>query len=279
MVARMNACDLMVKTNHYLIQGGSLTEPQTNTIVRQLLSAQSSESQATRFHAGVGCPGNIDRQGHRMHPTLYIPPYQDGRKLKTIFGQTPTTQLLSANMYELEIVRLLALLAPQHPAVPGMVADVLARLRTTCFGNKDNGVGECFDASLIVLRFLATAAPTDHKWILERIENYNRHKAEKKRPWHATWYFWLCLSELPYDLVKQEIDGYLPEIMSWLTTKSATMNSDTDRTIHPVLLCMLRNLVANMPEYAHIRSMQPHISERDGRLYLHIDQPSPRMMD
>ena len=68
---------------------------------------------------------------------------------------------------------------------------------------------------------------------MERIGNYHRHKAEKKRSWHATWYFWLCLSEFPYDLVAHEIDDALPEIQPWLTTKSLAMNSEKDRTLHP----------------------------------------------
>ena len=271
----MNAHELMVKTNQYLIQGGSLTAPQVNTIVRQLLAARSTESQAARYHAGVGCPGNIDRWGHRMYPSLFIPPYQDGQKLRTIFDQTPKTQLFSGNMYELEIVRLLALLAPEHPAVPGLTAEVLARLQATCFGNKDDGVGECFDASLVVLRFLATAAPTERRWIEERIANYHRHKAEKKRSWHSAWYFWLCLSELPYEMVRHEIDTALPEILPWVTTKSFAMNSEKDRIIHPVRLCVVRNVIGRMPGFAHIRYMQPQVSGRDGRLALHIDLPAP----
>ena len=271
----MNAHELMIKTNHYLIQGGSFTDAQQNSIVRHLLSARATEVQASRYHAAVRCPNNVDRWGHRLYPSLFIPPYKDGHKLKTILGQTPRTHLLSSNMHELEIVRLLAVLAPQHPAVPGMVAEVLARLETTCFGNKDDGVGECFDASLVVLRFLATAAPREHRWIRERIDNYNRHQAEKKRPWHSTWYYWLCLSELPYELVRNEVASHLPEIIPWLTTKSAAMNSENDRTIHPVLLCIARNLVANMPEHAHIRTIQPTLCDRDGRLYLRIDQTSP----
>lgn len=270
----MHAHELMIKTNHYLIQGGTLTMPQTSNIVRQLVAARSTESQAARYHAGVGCPGNIDRWGHRMYPSLFIPPYQEGGKSHTVFGQTPKTQLFSGNMYELEIVRLLALLAPEHPAVPGMVAEVLARLRTTCFGNKDDGVGECFDASLAVLRFLATAAPAEQSWIVERIDNYHRHKAEKKRTWHANWYFWLCLSELPYELVRHEIDEALPEMLPWLTTKSLAMNSEKDRILHPVRLCTVRNVVGRMPGFTHIRHMQPQIAGRDGRLALHIDLPA-----
>jgi len=45
------------------------------------------------------------------------------------------------------------------------------------------------------------------------------------------------------------------------------MNSEHDKTIHPVLMCILRNIISKYPEYEHIKSRQPYISEKDGRLY------------
>lgn len=38
----MTAYELMIKTNHYLIQGGTLSDVQKNTVTEQLLSAGSS---------------------------------------------------------------------------------------------------------------------------------------------------------------------------------------------------------------------------------------------
>ena len=49
----MTAYDLMIKTNHHLIKGGDLTEPQKANIVRQFLDAQSTPEQVQRFHRGV----------------------------------------------------------------------------------------------------------------------------------------------------------------------------------------------------------------------------------
>ncbi|WP_131451050.1 hypothetical protein [Ruminiclostridium papyrosolvens] len=60
--------------------------------------------------------------------------------------------------------------------------------------------------------------------------------------------------------------------MSWLTTKSAVMNSEHDKTIHPVIFCMLRNLMGRYPEYAYIKERQPYISVKDGRLHFDISQ-------
>jgi len=195
----MTPHELMVKTNHHLIKSGNLTEPQKTNIVRQLLAARNDERTKQSFYNGVKFPNNIDGDGRRMYPIFYMPPYNDGKKLKTIYNQTPKTHILSANMYELEIIRLLHLFAPDNPDVQNMVTKTLERLKTTCFGYCDDGLGECFDTALVVLRFLA-ATSDDAAWMQSRIDNYNSHVSEKKRPWYALWYFWLCLSELPFEI-------------------------------------------------------------------------------
>ncbi|HPS35934.1 MAG TPA: hypothetical protein PK854_11790 [Oscillospiraceae bacterium] len=267
----MTPYELMVKTNHYLIKGGELTDAQKGNIVRQLLAAVSTSEQAARFYAGVRFPGNTDASGRRMYPAFFIPPYYGGEKYKTVLNQTPKTHILSANLYELEILRLLHLFAPDDPEIKNMVEKTLARLRTTCFGNEDDGIGECFDTNLIVLRFLAATAPDETAWIKGRIDNYNRHVKDKKRPWFCRWYFWLCLSELPFELAKPEADKYKRESANWLKHKSCVMNGESDRMIHPVLLCILRNNLARYPEYAHIKDRQPYINDKDGRLYFDME--------
>lgn len=262
----MNAYELMIKSNHYLIKGGTLSEKQKENIVHQFLSARSTREQAQRFYNGVKFPNN-NVDGRQMYPVFYIPPYNDGKKLKTIYSQTPKTHIFSANMYELEIIRLLYALDPDNPSVNDMSLRTLNRLRTTCFGYCDDGTGECFDTSIVVLRFLSTVAPSETSWLKSRIANYNNHVDDKKRSWHSKWYYWLCLSELPFEIAKPEIEKYKDEVMPWLTSKSAVMNSEHDKTVHPVLICVLRNMICKYPEYEHIRSIQPYINEKDGRLY------------
>ncbi len=268
----MTPYELMVKTNHYLIKGGELTGGQKENIVRRLLAAKSTTEQAARFYTGVRFPGNTDTGGRKMYPEFFIPPYNGGEKYRTVLGQTPKTHILSANLYELEILRLLHLFTPDDPEIKNMTGKTLARLKTTCFGSQDDGVGECFDANLVVLRFLAAAAPRETDWINGRIENYNRHANDKKRPWFSRWYFWLYLSELPFELAKPEVDKYKREMAHWLDYKSCVMNSESDRIIHPTLLCILRNNLARYPEYAHIKDRQPFVSERDGRLHFDTEK-------
>lgn len=269
----MTAYETMIRVNRYLIKSGGpqdLTPAQRSHITHALLSARSSSDQVRQFQAGVRYPQNAG-SGGRMYPELFLPPYNEGKKLKTIFNQIPKTQIFSANMYELEVVRLLCLLSPEEGEVPALRDAVLERLRTTCFGSQDDGVGECFDTSLVVLRFLCTATPEDETWIRSRMENYLRHKDEKKRPWFSLWYYWLCLSEAPLSVVGEELERNMPPMLHWLNDRSFVMHSEHDCTVHPTLACMLRNAVSRCPDYAYIRERQPYISEKNGRLYFNME--------
>lgn len=265
---KMNTYELMIKANHNLIKDRYLSNEQIHGIVSQFLSDKSISEQELN-DISIYIPNKSDKN-RRMYPIFYIPPYNDGKKLKTILGQTPKTQILSANMYELEILRLLYIFAPENPDVNNMITQTLERLKTTCFGYMDDGVGECFDASLIVLRFLSTAASDETEWIISRIDNFNRHHQDKKRPWFSLWYYWLCLSELPFDIAYPEIEKYKDEMLYWLTNKNLAMKSEKDKLIHPVIFCILRNILSKYPEYAYIKIRQPYVSNIDGRLHFNM---------
>ena len=246
----MTAYELMVKTNHYLIKNpseDSLSPAQKRRIVTELLAARSTPEQCRRFYLSVKFPNNRDAHGRRMYPEFFIPPYNDGNKYKTILGQTPKTHILSANMYELEILRLLHKFAPDASDVRIMTEATLDRLYHTCFGNEDDGVGECFDTNLIVIRYLCTTVPHDLVRIRSRMTVYEHHRDEKRRTWHTEWYYRLILSEAPYALSEQRIRDTLPSVQSWLTDNSdLTASGNTD----PLLLkSIARNMATRLREY------------------------------
>lgn len=102
----MTPYELMIKTNHHLIKGGELIESQKANIVRQLLAAQNDERTKQSFYKGVKYPGNADKNGGgHMYPLYFIPPYNDNKKYQTVIPISPKTHILSANSYELEIIR------------------------------------------------------------------------------------------------------------------------------------------------------------------------------
>ena len=263
----MTAHELMIKTNHHLIKGGELTEPQKANITRQILDTRSDERIKQSFYRGVKCPDD----GRQMYPLFYIPPYNEGKKLQTVLPMSPKTHILASNSYELEIIRLLYIFAPDDLVVRDMRDKTLARLKTTCFGYQDCHVGECFHSALIVLRFLA-AVSGDTEWIKKLINFFNKYSGETYRHGNTAWYFWLCLSELPYDIAEPELLKRKDEFYARLKNKSAVMNSESDKIHHPVLYCVLRNCLSRFPEYAYIKTRQPYVSEKDGRLYFDMNE-------
>jgi len=256
----MTAYELMIKTNYNLIKDGELTEIQKTDIVRQLLAAKSDERTKQSFHKSMD---------GAMYPLYFIPPYNNNKKFQTIIPMSPKTHILSANAYELEILRLLVLFAPDNPDVKDMVKNTLARLKSTCFGN-GCAAGECFESVVIVLRFLAAVAPDDTTWIKKLIDFYYKHIGDKRRHGNVLWYYWLCLSELPFEIAEPEIQKYKDKIFHQLN-RSSVMNSGNDKINHPVMICAIRNALARLPEYTYIKERQPYINEKDGRLYFDMN--------
>lgn len=246
----------VVETDHRLIKGEELSPEEREGIVSTLLAA--AQPYAPKESGG----------GRELSPLFYLP--EAGVKVRSLLGQTPKTGILAGNMVELETLRLLCLLAPEDGQVQLMRDATLRRLANTCFASQDDGQGECFDASLLALRFLCAAAPEDLAWIQSRVDNYNRHAAEKRRPWYSLWYFWLCLSEMPLELALPEIEKHR-KLLEEKLRRSYVMNQEPDRTVHPVILCVLRNLFARLPEYGWVGERRPYIDEKDGRLRLDLD--------
>jgi hypothetical protein len=263
----MNAYELMIKTNHHLIKGGELTAPQKANIVRQLLDARSDDKTKQSFYKGVKYTDNIDSEGDvtGTYPGYYIPPYNGNKKYQTVIPMSPKTHILSANSYELEIIRLLYLFAQEDSSVKDMIRGTLKRLKTACFAN-ECVMGECFHTLLPVLRFLAAVKPDDKAWLNKLAKKYNKHFSDAKRHSGVTGYYGLCLSELPIEIAEPEIMKRKDEMLRHLT-RSSVMNSENDKINNPVWICMTRNCLCRLPEYEYIKNRQPYLNDKDGRLY------------
>jgi hypothetical protein len=182
----------MIQANHRLIRGEVLSAEEKDRITENLLAAAISMPEERHY--------GEEPDGKARKPLFFLPPDNGGRKLKTVMGQTPKTHILNGNMYELEILRLLCLFAPDNPIVDKMRTQTLNRLRATCFGGHGCSLGECFDAALVVLRFLTVAVPAESEWMESLIAMYGEHRADKKRVKAVEQYYDLCVSELPTGL-------------------------------------------------------------------------------
>lgn len=70
-----------------------------------------------------------------IYPNYYIQPHNGNKKLRLIQGYLPKTNILYANHYELEIIRLLYMFISENQAVDEMVKNTLQRLKESCLGN------------------------------------------------------------------------------------------------------------------------------------------------
>jgi len=267
----MTAHELMIKTNHYLIKGGSLTNSQKENIVRQLLVARSDVRAKKSFYKSMNYQNNTDKNGNIVgtYPAFYIPPYNDNKKLQTVIPMSPKTHILASNAYELDIIRILHLFAPEHPDVKDMVEKTFKRLENSCPGG-DCCQGECFHSSLPVLRFFIIAKPNDTAWIKRLMIKINKHIEDKQKcNGGSVGYYWLFLSELPLEIAEPELLKYKDDMVARLN-KSAIMNNEKDKVNNPVLFCVIRNCLSRLPEYEYIKDRQPYVSDKDGRLYFDI---------
>ena len=230
----MTTHELMMKTNHYLIKGGTLTSAHEANITRQLLSARSDGRKKPKFM----------QEDPTMYPQYFIPPYNNGEKSQTVIPMSPKTHILAANSYELEIVRLLHMFNRHNDDVRNMVDKTLNRLQRTCFGNKSCYTGECFEAGIVTLRFVSAVAPENTGWIKKQVNVFNSHYNDKRRSIGVMKYFWLCLSEMPLHIAEPEICRHKDDILSQLNRKPKSADSDDSQL---VLTGVMQNTLARLP--------------------------------
>jgi len=173
-----------------------------------LLDMVNAPSEAERFQRGVGA---ADTHNEFMYPAFYIPPWNGNRKCRTLTGVVPATHILSANAYELEILRLLCLFAGDEPRTERMIAATVDRLHKACFGNFCHA-GECFETSAVALRFYNTVSPNDIGRVTRLCEGIERYLPQKKRHSGTYMYWWLALRELPERVAARYIPHSLAQL-------------------------------------------------------------------
>ena len=156
----MEKYNLLIELNRKLSSGEDISAFEKENAVFAFLKGICPKEELFKFKKRM----RVNPYTDNMYPYFYIPPYNGGKKLRLIQGYLPKTNILYANHYELEILRLLHMFAPENEVVGGMVNATLRRLKGTCFGNSCMQ-GECLAAGISVLRFLAVVCPEDREWI------------------------------------------------------------------------------------------------------------------
>lgn len=266
----MSIHELLRDTNSKMLKGENFSDLEKQEITQVLLSGVSSQDTVNRFHKGVRAPDD----GRIIYPLFYIPPYNDGKKLRLITGQLPKTQILSANHYELEILRILALWDRDNPTVRSMLDETSKRLDTTCFSHFC-ATGECVGAGVAVLRFLSALNPQDVKWINEilmpMIAQYNNgHKGMAATNNNVPVFY--LYSVLP-DIANESCYELIKERKEWIIhmlTRGGITGPAIQDTYNVTILYILKNALSMLPEYEYMKNRIVYISEKDNRCYCDV---------
>ena len=147
------------------------------------------------------------------------------------------------------------------------IEGTLNRLKKTCFGYEGCHYAECFEAGLTVLRFLSFAATYDFDWIQKQIGVYNNHFADNRRHSCVQKYYWLILSDMPFDIAELEIIRQKEHIIDHLNRSYLIKNGNED-----IALYAMRNALSRLPEYACIKDRKPYVCEKNGRLKFNLSK-------
>ena len=244
--------------------------------LHKLFSGKSQSTAANIFpdrHARDNAENPLETDGRKKtfnnpnwYPDFYIPPHNNGKRLQTVIPMSPKTNIVADNAYEFEMIRLLHLFQPDDE-VSHMIEGTLNRLKQTCFGYEGCHYAECFEAGITVLRFLSFAATHDIGWIKKQIAVYNNHFSDNRRHSGVQKYYWLILSDMPLDIAEPEIYRQKELIIEQLN-RSYLVKSG----IEDVLLYVMRNALARLPEYAYIKDRKPYVDDKNGRLRFDMER-------
>ena len=267
----MTPYTLLLKSNLHLISGGVFTAQQNQNVTANLLKSITPPMALKRFHEAVNAPKSANGDTREMYPLYYIPPYNDGKKIKTVTGVTPATHILAANSYELEILRILHICGADNVQVSAMLERTKARILTTCFGQPRGGHcwhGECAESVLVTLRYFAACFASERAYISGIMDEARTHLYGKKRNYRTHIYYWLILSELPDEMAIPEIRRCCEDVLARAAKKCAVVGDENDNIRTRINLFAMRNCLARLGEYAYLRDRT--LMEADGRVWLEL---------
>lgn len=173
----------VLKAAEFIFNGGNYSLTERNDLVEVIISS-------------------INRQkGFVFFPTAL----EREMGIRLISGEKPRTQLLANNAVELETLRLLALLQPEHPTVQELFLEAGQRLEKQCFANVCL-VGECAGASIAYLRYLSARGLGNNRAKITHGLNCLKQDRSGNGRWHHFPYRFTLrwLSELPSEVVGYE---------------------------------------------------------------------------
>lgn len=267
-------CELIRKEQF----GEEITEKEKAAAVSSFLGGKTDSEEIVRYKKRMRVNPNEDR----VYPNYYLPPLNEGKKLRLVQGYLPKTNILYANHYEAEILRLLIKYTPDDETVKDMVYHTLERFDKTCFGNSCTQ-GECIITGICVLRLLAAVQPVNEIWVNKLLEplgeaflSFGPGQAalQKGIPFS---YLLMAFSDINNEktrnLLRQKKE-WLVNILrrGWITGKLSNGTISEGDTYNLLSKYIIRNAVCTLPEFSQKGDYRIYIDDVDERCYCEIPE-------
>ena len=265
-------CELIRKEQF----GEEITEEEKAKAVSLFLKGRNTPEEIILYKKRM----RVNPKEDCMYPDYYIPPCHEGKKLRLVQGYLPKTNILYANHYEAEILRLLVKFAPDREEVKDMVCHTLKRFEKTCFGNFCTQ-GECAAAGICVLRFQAAVWPVDerrlHKLLTplgERFLAFGTGQAALQNGIPLS-YLLMAFTDIDNEKTRNLLEQkkeWLVQLLrkGWLTGRLSNGRISEGDTYNLLGKYIIRNAVCTLPEYREKDSYRIYVDEIEGRCYCDV---------
>lgn len=272
----MEKYKILMEINRKLVMSEEISDIEKQEALSTFLNGICAKEDILKYKKRM----RVNIETDNIYPNYYIPPYNGKKKLRLVQGYLPKTNILYANHYELEIIKLLHMIAPQNETVNEMVTNTLQRLKHTCFGNSCMQ-GECMATGISVLRFLSITQSNDSEWI-DRLLNplgniflsFGNGKAAIMKEIPVS-YLLMAFTDINNEktrtLITQQKEWLLGLLRKgWITGKLSNGNISEGDTYNLMRKYIIRNAIGTLPEYEDVSEYEIYVSSKDGRCYCKI---------
>lgn len=272
----MDKYKILMELNRKEIFGEEISNTEKKEAVSVLLNGIDDEEGIRKYKKHM----RVNPETDKIYPSYYIPPYNGNKKLRLVQGFLPKTNILYANYYELEIIRLLFRYAPENEKVKDMVEKTFLRLKGTCYGNSCMQ-GECTITGISVLRLLAAACPDDREWIDKLLSPlgdtflaFGPGQAAIQKGIPLT-YLLMVFTDVDNEKVKALIAQKKEWLLAllrrgWITGKLSNGKGSEADNYNLTGKYIIRNALGILPEYKNISEHEIYINSKNDRCYCNI---------
>lgn len=272
----MEKYKILMEINRKAVFEEEISDSDKEEAISVLLNGISNKEAVRQYKKCM----RVNPETDNIYPGYYIPPYNGNKKLRLIQGYLPKTNILYANHYELEIIRLLSLFAPENRKVSELAVNTLLRLKNTCFGNSCTK-GECFATGISVLRFLTATRSDESEWINKLLTplgdvflSFGSGQAAIQKGIPLT-YLLLAFADInnekAKDLIAQKKEWLLDLLRrGWITGKLSNGKISEGDSYNLMGKYIIRRALGILPEYGDISKHEIYVSSKDERCYCNI---------